>query len=103
MRFSKSRLVAGSHYHKRLYLLVHKPERVGEPNETAQAKIDEGMEGVPTTIKTYCLCFYKRQDMVFCYALLRGWLWVHVCPVWHFTNCFSVPKASAWSFRQIYR
>ena len=44
MRLSKSRFLAGLQCHKRLYLLVHQPEIVGEPDEMAQAKIDEGMK-----------------------------------------------------------
>ncbi|MEJ2007193.1 MAG: DUF2779 domain-containing protein [Acidobacteriota bacterium] len=44
MRLSKSRFVAGLQCHKRLYLLVHEPELVGEPDQRMQARFDQGIE-----------------------------------------------------------
>lgn len=44
MRLSKSRFTAGLQCHKRLYFLVHQPELAAEPDESAQAMFDQGIE-----------------------------------------------------------
>ncbi|MGD0696919.1 MAG: hypothetical protein ABSB82_19045 [Terriglobia bacterium] len=44
MRLSKSRFTAGLQCHKRLYLQVHQPELAAEPDESTQARFDQGIE-----------------------------------------------------------
>ena len=44
VRLSKSRYTAGLQCHKRLYLLVHQPELAAEPDESAQARFEQGIE-----------------------------------------------------------
>jgi len=44
MRLSKSRFTAGLQCHKRLYLQIHQPELAAEPDESTQARFEQGTE-----------------------------------------------------------
>jgi hypothetical protein len=44
MRLSKSRFTAGLQCHKRLYLQVHQPELAAQPDESRQARFEQGTE-----------------------------------------------------------
>jgi hypothetical protein len=44
MRLSKSRFTTGLQCHKRLYLQVHRPELAAQPDESQQARFDQGTE-----------------------------------------------------------
>ena len=44
MRLSKSRFTAGLQCHKRLYLQIHQPELAAEPDESTQARFEQGAE-----------------------------------------------------------
>jgi hypothetical protein len=44
MRLSKSRFTTGLQCHKRLYLQVHQPELAAQPDESQQARFDQGTE-----------------------------------------------------------